>query len=73
MAVPQGSVKDQTPTVGTAVGTRSRKVVLSSQHLIHWPKLAADAEAVNGEHDDCSALPSPGPGLCSTARKRGKE
>lgn len=56
--------------MGTAVRTHSRKVVLSSQHLIYWPKLAADAEVVNGEHDDCSVFPSPGPGL---AQQQGKE
>lgn len=36
--------------------------------VIYWPKLAADAEVVNGEYDACSALLVPGPGLCSTAR-----
>lgn len=38
--------------------------------VIYWPKLAAAAEVVKGEHNACSALPVSGPGLHSTSRSR---
>lgn len=41
--------------------------------VIYWPKLAADAEVVNAEHDACSALPISGCGLCSAANSKCNE
>jgi len=38
--------------------------------VIYWPKLTADAEVVIAEHDACSALPIPGPGLRSAANSK---